>query len=654
MRAGSRSKLGAIVPESTDEIIDRQQGAAIAHQGSPARLLAGPGTGKTRSLTRRLIRLMTEEKVLPTDVLALTFTRGAAQELRDRVRRALSKESVPPRVSTLHSFALRQLLRNSKILSALPQPLRIADDWDEEEVIVPDLQTTLAVKKQQVVDWFNDLSSDWETLEVDDDNWRQSFGSPEFVGAWEQHRKMYGYTLRSELVYQMKHAIEQEADFVLEAPFRHILIDEYQDLNPCDLAVVDYIAGLGAELYVAGDDDQSIYGFRNAHPAAIRDFVPLVEGAADLRLEICMRCDPRILELADAVIRQEVGRTPKTLRSADDRAEGEVQLRQFRDQYHEAETIAGEVAQLVADGTPPKEIMILVRSDRRGAFSKVLVDKLSELELPTHVDIGAPGPLDTRDGRIMLSHLRLAVSRQDSLAWRAALKLGDNGLGEKATAAVEGVALAQGITFAAALLKSAEDALVGRFSSLVRRFVDETSAAIDELEGLFAGAAGEEESSEEIVEKLNAMPVPDWVSDDDDFRAAIRDIGSAIESAAAESLEEAVRAIGATRNDAESVIDDAAVNILSMHKAKGLEADVVFLGAAEDEYMPGRAEADTEISGERRLLYVSLTRARHRLLISYCNRRIHAQQRTGRTAGAQKRTLSRFLSKLPLKPVLHD
>lgn len=641
------------MPESTDEIIRKQQGAAIAHQGSPARLLAGPGTGKTRSLTLRLTRLMTEEEILPTDILALTFTRAAAQELRDRVRRALGEDSVPPRVSTLHSFALRQLLRNSNILSSLPQPLRIADDWDEDEVIIPDLQVTLAVKKRQVEDWFTDLSSGWETLGADDEGWPNTFGSPEFIGAWEQHRRMYGYTLRSELVYQMKHAIEQEADFKLEAPFRHILIDEYQDLNPCDLAVVDHISASGAELYVAGDDDQSIYGFRNANPAALRDFVATLDGSADLRLEICMRCDSRILDLAEAVIRQEVGRIPKVLRVADGRPAGEVQLRQFRDQYHEAETIANETAQLVADGMPPKEIMILVRSDRYGIFSRVLVDKLAEVELPTHVDIGAPGPLDTRDGRILLSQLRLAVSRQDSLAWRATLKLGDNGLGEKAVAAIESVALGQGITFATALLASAESALVGRFSSLVSTFVESESAAVDGIEELFSTDTTDgTHTAEEIAEQLSAVSTPPWVRNEDDFRAAIREIATAIVSAEADSLDEAVRAIGALRNDAEAVIDENSVNILSMHKAKGLEADVVFLIGAEDEYMPGRAEGVVEENGERRLLYVSLTRARHRLFISYCRRRTHAQQHSGRTAGIQKRTLSRFLSKLPLKPVL--
>lgn len=203
----------------------------------------------------RVIRLTEDEQVLPSDILALTFTRAAAQELRQRVAEAVGEGTVPPRVRTLHSFALSQLLTNGSKLESLPQPVRIADDWEESEVIIPDLQATLSLDRRDVRKLFGNLSADWETLRADQDDWEKLLPNPEFVGAWQRHRTLYGYTMRNELVYQLKRALDQVDDLQLDGAGQHLLIDAYQDLNPCDLAVVERLASPGVELYVAGDDD---------------------------------------------------------------------------------------------------------------------------------------------------------------------------------------------------------------------------------------------------------------------------------------------------------------------------------------------------------------------------------------------------------------
>ena len=204
------------------------QEAAASHIGSHARMLAGPGTGKTLVLTRRIIYLIHVQQTAPDEILALTFTRAAAHELRQRVASELPNQNTP-RIATLHSFALRQLLRNSNRITTLPQPLRIADDWEERHVILEDLKATLQLENiRDARELFNQLSSDWESLAADEGIMTPD---PRFVGAWEEHRGIYSYTIRSELVYQLKRSLEQLGDFELESPTRYLLVDESLCVN---------------------------------------------------------------------------------------------------------------------------------------------------------------------------------------------------------------------------------------------------------------------------------------------------------------------------------------------------------------------------------------------------------------------------------------
>ncbi len=208
---------------SWDDSLLTNQRTAAAHAGTHARLLAGPGTGKTLTLTRRICFLVIENNVSAESILALTFTRAAARELRQRVDRELD-EGGSPRISTLHSFALRQLLRNVTKITELPQPLRIADDWEERNIVHEDLKSMLSLARiSEAHDLLNELSADWQSLTADEADWETHHPHPQFLGAWREHREIYGYTLRSELVYRLKKALEQRGDFELEAPIEYLL-----------------------------------------------------------------------------------------------------------------------------------------------------------------------------------------------------------------------------------------------------------------------------------------------------------------------------------------------------------------------------------------------------------------------------------------------
>ena len=299
---------------------------AIDHIGSHARLLAGPGTGKTKTLTRRVLSLILQHNIDPESILLLTFTRLAAAQLKDEIKKVLEPSGkIIPQVSTLHSFALRQILYNSSRIDTLPRPIRIADDWEERHIIQEDLKKVLNLKEINYFQKFiNQLSTDWETLRIDEIGWEQQFPDPAFLGAWRSHKDQYGETLRAELVYQLKRQLNQSRDFQLDKEYKHILIDEYQDLNACDLAIVNELAERGAELFVAGDDDQSIYGFRFATPAGIKNFEQIYKDSKKLALEVCFRCDKNILHSAEFVASLDPTRLPKPTRPKDQAEDGVV------------------------------------------------------------------------------------------------------------------------------------------------------------------------------------------------------------------------------------------------------------------------------------------------------------------------------------------
>jgi DNA helicase-2/ATP-dependent DNA helicase PcrA len=632
-----------------DDGLQPEQRNAAGYAGTHARLLAGPGTGKTRCLTRRVCFLIEDRNVEPEQICALTFTRAAAHELRRRVKSEVGDERVP-RISTLHSFALRQLLRNSARLTSLPQPLRIADDWEERHIILEDLKALLNLSKiDNARGLLNELSADWQRLTADETNWHQRFPNPAFLGAWREHREIYGYVLRAELVYQLKRALEQDGDFTLDGPPSHLLVDEYQDLNRCDLAVVKAIADRGAEVYVAGDDDQSIYGFRMAHPEGIRRFPQDYPGARELALEVCKRCDKEILDLGLFVARQDFRRIDKPLRADAGRSGAETAILRFQDQNEEAQGVATLCRHLIDDRElQPDQILILMRSDHNGAFSSVLRNALEAREVPVGVGTADTNPLNVPPGRQVLAFLRLLDNGTDHLAWRTLLKLRKNGIGPKAVDMVYGAARGHNRRFADALQMICNDpSSGGRHGGRIKTEVE----AIQAILGEFSALLPSREEIEEEIDLTEAIRqiVQRLVGDEVQRQAIQRQFALAIHAAEPRSINDLVRALEVSREDIEQELDEGKVNILTMHKAKGLTAEAVIIVAAEDEYLPGRAEGEA-VDDERRLLYVSLTRAKHHLFITYCDQRTGAQRHTGRTSGQLRRSLTRFLRDGPITP----
>jgi DNA helicase-2/ATP-dependent DNA helicase PcrA len=632
-----------------DDRLLPEQKTAASHVSSHARLLAGPGTGKTYTLTRRICYLVQQQHVDPGDIYALTFTRNAAHELRQRVAKELGEDSPKPRISTLHSFALRQLVRNTARLNSLPLPLRIADDWEERNIILEDLKQILQLPGiGETRELLSDLSSDWQSLTADEACWEERFPHPRFIGALRDHRERYGYALRDELVYQLKRALEQVGQFDFEGPPRHLIVDEYQDLNRCDLAVIREIARRGAQVFAAGDDDQSIYGFRKAHPEGIRRFPTDYEGAHSLHLETCMRCDKRILELGRFIAEQdyEKKRIPKNMHPMEGREGGEVAILNFQHQNTEAQGVAAICKHLCTQrGLAPDDILILLRTDRNGAFSSVLREALTTTGIPVCTTAGSD-PFEEKEGRMALATLRLLANSKDHLAWRTVLYLRDNNLGAVAFQKLYELSASQGIGFADAVLRiTAEPSLIPRYGTAIQRDVQAIQLQLNTVappvpEGEEATTKSVMTTVEHVVKSSTAGVIQQRI---------LNIFQDAQTASGATSIADLLRAVEVSSGDLEQEVEKGAVNILSMHKAKGLTAKAVIIVAAEDELLPGRAEGE-HIGDEMRLLYVSLTRPKHHLYVTYCDERRGQQRHSGRTSGNSARSLTRFLRDGPITP----
>lgn len=621
--------------------LSREQIRAAEHIGSHARLVAGPGTGKTRVVTRRVLALVVKHDVDPSRILVLTFTRVAAYICREELRKVLERLRLSlPYVSTLHSFALRQLLRNSRLVDALPKPVRIADKWETRHLIAEDLKRDLQKNSiDEITGLFKVLSAGWEKTSFGDPDWQQSFPDGAFLAGWDRHRRVFGYTLLDELVYQFLQALDLYPSFRLDAPFEYLLVDEFQDLNPCDLRVVRKLCERGMEVFASGDDDQSIYGFRHADPGGIRNFLAAYPSAVHYDLHTCWRCDRRICQLAGLVIAGDTdkARLQKKILPRVDSGEGEIYLCHYCDEADEARGIAAICQGLKQKGVALSDILILMRNDLHGRVSKPIVEKLEQVGLPAAGS--AESPFDDREARLVLAYLRMVDDPSDSLAWRTALELGKNNIGSVKLEVVRRFAEAQGIRFASALRAIEGD------HDVVRSY----GRQIAEQVRLVGERVSKWRSQVATVQAL-AQQVCTELSIEADQQKSITDHMSTVATeTSSESLNDVLRAISASLVRAEQDMAAGVVNIRTMHKAKGLDSDTVIIVGVEKEIMPGSKKKASEVNEERRMFYVSLSRAKRRLYMTYCSHRTGSQQFVRDLGRVRQRHVTTFLKSVPTR-----
>ncbi|MGK0357903.1 MAG: DNA helicase-2/ATP-dependent DNA helicase PcrA [Bradymonadia bacterium] len=623
-----------------------QRDAAL-HQHGPMLLLAGAGSGKTRVVTHRIARLLDEGET-PSSILAVTFTNKAAKEMKDRVLELLEVDSVPGMtVCTFHSLGARLLRWHAAVLGRT-RDFVIYDDKDSisalkavvEQLGVEKGAAPLVKAARKAIDQAKNegLPASAMELPVEFTFFEGVQIDPAELGA------KYDASLAQSNAFDFGDLVRCAADLLVNeaaigAHYRSrwnwVLVDEFQDTNAAQYRLLQALAPPPSNLFVVGDDDQSIYGWRGAEVENILGFDKVYPTAQVLRLEQNYRSEGNILDAANAVIGHNTRRLGKSLWT--DRPAGAgIEILTATDGRTEARMVANRIMALRAEGIRPGEIAVLYRANH---LSLDLEQALQLRGVP-HVIVRGRSFYERAEVRDAMAYLRLLVNPQDDVAFRRAVNTPSRGVGDVSVRRVSeeadrtGRSLLEAVPDALPNIRGKAKAGLTDFCALigaVRQIENPLTAARTVLTdaGVVMGLVGLSEDDRDRQE--NILRLLDALGDH---------LDGVDPEASLSSFVEQVKLISAL-DVAE--LEGGAVSLLTTHASKGLEWRAVFVVGLEEEGFPSqRAVDEGRVEEERRLFYVAVTRARERLVLSHAERR--------RLFGGQAtwRRPSRFLGELPV------
>ena len=622
-------------PTSRAAAIARQRQAA--HEtGAPVLLVAGPGSGKSATIEERVVHLITRG-VAPAEIFAISFTNASARDLADRVQQAIARSGVTgdPSVSTLHSLALRAL-RRGNLIQRYPSDPQVLDAWEIRRLIDEEYVALYGGglrRTRQIREFHEALIS---TGVPNPPNYvapsspitaAEASAFDSFV---QRRRQVYACVLPGEIVREaVTHTAAGVLDPVSLLTVTHLIVDEFQDLNPIDIQFVDDLIAGGAIAFVCGDDDQSIYSFRHGSPKGMQDFPTTYGSCVAHTLEDCFRCTPAVLDAAQALIAAYAmpQRLPKVHRSlyigATPPVPGIVHRWRFRGGGPEATAVAESCSQLIAAGVPPEEIMILLSN--QAIQAPKLYDALDAASVP-YRRAREDSVLDTDDGRLILSALRVVCNPDDYVAQRILLGL-QPGVGVKTCAEIPDRALSNNVAtvqlFAAQLPTGAFTARQARALAAVAALNSSLAAHQDSDLLSQAGPAIETALAAYSQPGISATwsGIIAGLPTDMTIRELRDYLWSDNDEQQARILATVYQRLGQLPPTAASL--PPRVRVMSMHGAKGLSASVVFIPGLEEELLPGQyaGRSGGGVYEAARLLYVALTRAKAACIVSYATRR---------------------------------
>jgi DNA helicase-2/ATP-dependent DNA helicase PcrA len=672
---------------SADELLDGlnpAQRSAVTHEGGPLLVVAGAGSGKTRVLARRIAWIISQRKAHPGSILAITFTNKAAAEMRDRVVSLVGGRARIMWVSTFHSACVR-ILRTEIHRFGLKSSFSIYDAADSRRLIslvCRDLEIDpKRHNPRAVLHWISNCKNeltDHEQAATEASNGLEEL----YASAYSlyQRRLIEANALDfDDLIMTTVHLLQAfpEVRETYRRRFRHVLVDEYQDTNHAQYALIRELCSPGvghgaeavgpAELMVVGDSDQSIYAFRGANIRNILEFESDFPDAATVLLEQNYRSTQTILSTANAIISRNEGRRSKSLWS--DAGDGERVVGYVaEDEHAEAQFVAEEVDRLHDAGDArPADVAVFYRTN---AQSRVFEEVFIRVGLPYKV-VGGVRFYERKEVKDALAYLRVLGNPADLVSMRRILNTPKRGIGDRAEACVEAFSSRERIPFWEGLQRAAEvPGLATRSLKAISAFVtmiEELTAMAEAgepadvvLEAVLArsGYADELEESEDPQDETRVENLAELVAVAREF-VADAEVESQLTAGARAEVPADAGDLGlrpgslaaflervALVADADQIPDDhggdGVVTLMTLHTAKGLEFPVVFLTGLEDSIFPhARSMSDPkELEEERRLAYVGITRARQRLYVS------RAQVRSAWGAPMHN-PASRFLDELP-------
>jgi DNA helicase II / ATP-dependent DNA helicase PcrA len=622
--------------------LNEAQRRAVEAIDGPVLVLAGAGTGKTRVLTTRLAYTITTGRAMPAELLAVTFTNKAAREMRERLEAMIGRAAEGVWLGTFHAIAARMLRRHAEAIGLRPS-FTILDTDDQIRLLKQILQAENIDERR----WPARL------LLAQIQRWKDRGLGPEKVPSADAAGFAHGRAIDLYRQYQERLVTVNAVDFgdlllhnltlftgspdILadyQRRFRYLLVDEYQDTNVAQYLWLRLLAQQRRNLCGVGDDDQSIYSWRGAEIGNILRFEKDFPGAVIARLEQNYRSTPHILGAAGGMIAQNRGRLGKTLWTEADEGD-KVVVRAVWDAEEEARWVGDEIEALQRKSHRLSEVAILVRA---GFQTREFEERFISLALPYRV-IGGPRFYERQEIRDALAYLRLVNQPADDLAFERIANTPRRGIGSATLQELHGAARIERLP----LIEAARLLIAG---NRLR------PAARNALAGFVSAVDGWRTRAE----RMSHTDLVQIVLDESGYTGMWQADRSPDAAGRLENLKELVVAMAEFENlggfleHVSLVMDNAAeasgdmVNLMTLHSAKGLEFDTVFLPGWEDGLFPNqRAMEESGLAAleeERRLAYVGLTRARHRAFVSFAaNRRIHGQW--------QNAIRSRFVDELP-------
>ncbi|MES1997895.1 MAG: UvrD-helicase domain-containing protein [Pseudomonadota bacterium] len=628
------------------EGLNPEQLAAVTLPHQSALILAGAGSGKTRVLTTRIAWLIQTGQASPLGLLAVTFTNKAAKEMLTRLTAMLPINTRGMWVGTFHGLSNR-LLRTHYRDAGLPQLFQILDTADQLSAVKRllkaldvDTEKFEPKKVQYFINGNKEAGLRPENVEVFDPYTRRLV---EFYAAYDAQCNRDGVVDFPELLLRAYELLARN-DMLrthYQERFRYILVDEFQDTNRLQYRWLKMFAGADSALLAVGDDDQSIYAFRGAHSGNMNEFQRDYAGDNVIKLEQNYRSHGNILDAANALITQNATRLGKNLWTSEGKGEPIRVFEAYNDQ-EEASFIVEEVKALHRDGTALVDMALLYRSN---AQSRVLEHALFSAGVPYRV-YGGLRFFERQEIKHALAYLRLLANPDDDGAFSRIVNFPTRGIGARTLEQLSDAAQAANTSLWQAARAQFDPAKAVKglpgFVALMGAMQDATQGlplpeAIEHvlhMSGLAAHYQAEKEGAdrlENLNELINAATV---FSNDPEAMAELDEVGGPLASFLAHAALEA--------GDHQAGAGSDALQLMTVHAAKGLEFHAVFVGGLEEGLFPHEQSMNEKdgIEEERRLMYVAITRARRRLYLSHAqSRMLHGQVRYG--------IPSRFLDELP-------
>jgi DNA helicase II / ATP-dependent DNA helicase PcrA len=649
---GAPTEAGADRVERLLAGLNPPQREAVVHGEGPLLVLAGAGSGKTRVLTHRIAYLLATGAARPGEILAITFTNKAAAEMRERVERLVGRSARAMWVTTFHSSCARMLRVDAERLG-YSRGFTIYDQADSLRMLKRCLAELGVDPKRYPPRAIHSKISGAKNQLIDAVTYAETQGSlfeevvAEAFPLYEKRMLEANAMDFDDLLVRTVNALElfEEVRERWRRTFRHVLVDEYQDTNHAQYRLLQLLSSEHGNLMVVGDDDQSVYGFRHADIRNILDFEQDFPEAASVKLEQNYRSTQTILSAANAVVEQNRQRRPKRLWTETEGGEP-LQLSELTDEHEEARWVAAEIERLGEEhGVARSDVAVFYRTN---AMSRVLEDTLVRFELPYQV-IGGTKFYEKAEVKDAVAYLSLLINPADQVSFSRVVNSPRRGIGNTTQGRLASYANTAGLTIWE-VMERAEDVpgLSAAAIKAVSRFYETMAGLRERVEGGPVAAVLEAVLSESGY--LEALAAERTIEAEGRAESLEELIGVAAEfdinreregESETPPLEEFLQQISLV-SDQDSIEEkQELITLMTLHNAKGLEYDTVFVVGCEEGAFPHmRALEEGSEEEERRLCYVAITRARRRLYMTWARER--------RLFGRAEHNLpSRFIDELP-------